>query len=91
MNDRAKIVLWLGLIMIIVQVVKEWQAIKSVLFTGNGISLGSSLTDAPPPFGATPTGNPGQQMKSGETYWQTHGQKSNCPPGFPAGMTCLGM
>lgn len=54
-------------------------------------SAGSS-GDAPPPFGALPGGsNPGQQMKNGETFWKTHGQPNNCPPGFPPNITCEAM
>lgn len=53
MNDKAKIVLWLGLFMILFQIVKDWPAIKAVLFSGSGLNSGSGL-----PVIVTPGGVP---------------------------------
>lgn len=42
MNDKAKIVLWLGLAMIAIQVIKEWPLIVSVVFGGGATAAGSA-------------------------------------------------
>lgn len=33
MNDQAKIVLWLGFLMIALQVIRNWAAVSSLIFT----------------------------------------------------------
>ncbi len=73
----------------------EWMDARTPLITAPvpPSSSGSGSADLPAGLGGSaPAGsNPGQQMGNGETYWEQHGQKNNCPPGFPAGDTCEGM
>ena len=47
MNDRAKIVLWLGLAMILVAIVRDWPVIKADLFGNAGPSWPGGLGNAP--------------------------------------------
>jgi hypothetical protein len=42
MSGKASAVLWLGLILITLNLISEWSTIKSVLFTGSPSSSGSS-------------------------------------------------
>lgn len=88
MNDRAKIVLWLGLIMILFQIVKDWQLIKTAIFTGSS-SISAAASGGGNAGSAALT--PGQQLKQGETSNIAAGRASNCPPGFPPGIICEAM
>ena len=76
MNDQAKIILWLGLLMIGLQVIKSWPVIRETLFTGSGSV-----------FGGLDSGNPAAQ----NTNQLGESKTGACPPGFPKGLKCAGM
>lgn len=48
MNDKERIVLWMGLILIGLNLVSNWAQIKAVIFTGAGTSTPGGSTANPP-------------------------------------------
>ena len=56
MNRYAKIVLWLGLIMIVAGLVKDWPEIRAVLFTGGSAGVGPQNPRPPGPGHKCPAG-----------------------------------
>jgi hypothetical protein len=74
MNDKAKIIMWLGLMMILFTVIREWTVIRQTLFTGSGSVFGSAASN--------PAGKNTNILGESKT--------GACPPGFPPGIVCLG-
>jgi hypothetical protein len=43
-NNQAKAVLWIGLILIAVQLIQQWNTIKSIIFTPGAAAGGAGFT-----------------------------------------------
>ena len=56
MSGKQKAVLWLGLILVALNLVDRWNEIKGVIFKGAGTSPGKT------PSGSQPTNNQGQPV-----------------------------
>lgn len=54
MNKYAKIVLWLGLFLIVANIVKNWSTIKGTVFTNSTSSGGGSGGSGPTGIGSKP-------------------------------------
>lgn len=70
MNNRAKAVLWMGLLLIIMGMVARWSEISAVLFGGSGISrqgdtIGNPPTNVSPKNGKCPPGYSRQPTAGG--------------------------
>lgn len=48
MNDKERIVLWMGLILIGMNLVSNWAQIKAIIFTGAGTQTPGGSTANPP-------------------------------------------
>lgn len=58
MSKYGKMVLWMGLVLMALQIAAEWSFIRAELFTGGTSSKGSSGGSIPNPFGILPPGLP---------------------------------
>ena len=61
MNDHSKTILWLGLLMIVLQIVANWRTIRAVIFAGGSSPGGIPLI---PPLGVPGKGKvpPGEPV-----------------------------
>lgn len=75
MNDQAKTILWLGFIMIALQIVKDWPVIRNAIFGGQGGALGSGIPLIVPP-GTNPETPPAEEPPPEEAPPEE-------PPGWP--------